>query len=132
MIMIKSKVYLYGVGIGTLLLLFFFNTSTASQNEALVKEERVQSIKVNNDSLLVLNIETHYGAKVLCVSFNGNEGVDGTLQIKQGATVFKTAHFELIKQPYYASVDISNLAIGTYEVTLTTASRIHTSAIIIQ
>ena len=72
-----------------------------------------------------------YGARVLRVSFNGNEGTDGALQIKQNTTVVKTAQFELIKQPYYATVDISNLAAGTYQVILTTATGTHSSSILI-
>lgn len=91
----------------------------------------MQTPIATNDTLLVLNIEMHYGARVLRVSFNGNEGTDGTLQIKQNNTVVKTASFELIKQPFYASVDISNLAIGTYQVVLTTATGTHSSSILI-
>ena len=84
-----------------------------------------------NDSLLVLAVEMQDGLRILRVSFNGNEGNDGTLQIKHNSTTVKMAHFELIKQPYYASVDITSLNPGTYQVILTSATGTHLSTLII-
>jgi protein-S-isoprenylcysteine O-methyltransferase Ste14 len=130
--MIKSKPYFFGISCLAVLFLFVFISSFANAAERFVKDESSESFATTNDTLLVLNIETHYGARVLCVSFNGNEGTEGTLQIKQNDVVLKTAHFELIKHPYYASVDISNLGTGSYDVTLTTSAGIHSSTIIIQ
>lgn len=115
----------------TLLLLLLSNNSFAHQFSGPIQNSTLQTPNNTNDTLLVLNIEMQYGARVLLVSFNGNEGTDGTLQIKQNTTVVKTASFELIKQPFYASVDISNLAVGTYQVILTTATGTHTSSILI-
>jgi hypothetical protein len=113
------------------LLLLLSNNSFAHQISGPIQNNMLQTPISTNDTLLVLNIEMQYGARVLLVSFNGNEGTDGTLQIKQNTTVVKTASFELIKQPFYASVDISNLAVGTYQVILTTTTGTHTSSILI-
>jgi len=115
----------------TLLLLLLSNNLFAHQISNPIQNNILQTPVSTNDTLLVLNIEMHYGARVLRVSFNGNEGTDGTLQIKQNNAVVKAASFELIKQPFYASVDISNLAAGTYQVTLTTATGTHSSSILI-
>lgn len=115
----------------TLIFLLLSANTFAHQTKRAVQEALPQTLAATNDTLLVLNIEMQYGARVLLVSFNGNEGTDGTLQIKQNTTVVKTASFELIKQPFYASVDISNLAVGTYQVILTTATGTHTSSILI-
>jgi hypothetical protein len=115
----------------TLLLLFLSNHSFANQISSSNQGNFLQTPIATNDTLLVLNIEMHYGARVLRVSFNGNEGTDGALQIKQNNAVVKAANFELIKQPFYASVDISSLALGTYQVVLTTATGTHSSSILI-
>jgi hypothetical protein len=115
----------------TLLLLLLSNNSFAHQISSPIQNNILQTPVSTNDTLLVLNIEMQYGARVLKVSFNGNEGTDGTLQIKLNNTVVKAASFELIKQPFYASVDISNLALGTYQVVLTTATGTHSSFILI-
>lgn len=115
----------------TLLLLLLSNNSFAHQISDPTQNNLLQTPVSTNDTLLVLNIEMQYGARVLKVSFNGNEGTDGTLQIKLNNTVVKAASFELIKQPFYASVDISNLAAGTYQVILTTATGTHSSSILI-
>jgi phenolic acid decarboxylase len=113
------------------LLLFLSNNSFAHRISSPIQNNLLQTPVSTNDTLLVLNIEMQYGARVLKVSFNGNEGTDGTLQIKLNNTVVKAASFELIKQPFYASVDISNLAAGTYQVVLTTAIGTHSSSILI-
>ena len=115
----------------TLLLLLLSNNSFAHHISSPIQNNLLQTSVSTNDTLLVLNIEMQYGARVLKVSFNGNEGTDGTLQIKLNNTVVKAASFELIKQPFYASVDISNLAAGTYQVILTTATGTHSSSILI-
>jgi hypothetical protein len=114
-----------------LLLLLLSNNLFAHQVSKPNQNNLLQTPVSTNDTLLVLNIEMQYGARVLKVSFNGNEGTDGTLQIKLNSTVVKAASFELIKQPFYASVDISNLAAGTYQVILTTATGTHSSSILI-
>ncbi len=114
-----------------LLLLLLSNNLFAHQVSKPNQNNLLQTPVSTNDTLLVLNIEMQYGARVLKVSFNGNEGTDGTLQIKLNSTVVKAASFELIKQPFYASVDISNLAAGTYQVILTTATGTHNSSILI-
>ena len=114
-----------------LLLLLLSNNLFAHQVSKPNQNNLLQTPVSTNDTLLVLNIEMQYGARVLKVSFNGNEGTDGTLQIKLNSTVVKAASFELIKQPFYASVDISNLAAGTYQVLLTTATGTHSSSILI-
>ena len=67
------------------------------------------------------------------VSFNGNEGNEGTLKIynSQNALVLES-NFELIKSPFYASVDVTNLQAGDYSLVLSTAVDNHTSQLIIQ
>jgi hypothetical protein len=83
---------------------------------------------INGDKDLILIIVAEGSKKILRISFNGNEGTDGTLKIYNPASLLlKESNFELIKYPYYASLDIGDLQTGTYKVTLTTRKSIHTS-----
>lgn len=82
------------------------------------------------DNLLVLNIESVDSRKLLRISFNGNEGTDGELKIYDANnTLVNTSNFELIKSPYYATVDVTSLPLGSYSVVLTTKSGNHNSSI---
>ncbi|MEN9323159.1 MAG: hypothetical protein RIT03_98 [Bacteroidota bacterium] len=76
--------------------------------------------------LLVLKVELVDSKKILRVSFNGNEGVDAEMNFYNTKNErVLTANFELIKSPYYASVDVTNLPTGTYTVHLNTQSGKH-------
>ncbi len=81
---------------------------------------------------LILKIELVDGKRLLRVSFNGNEGSDGTLKIYDDSKkLVIESNFELIKYPYYATVDITNLAFGKYTASLITKQNIHTSVLTI-
>ncbi|MEI6021639.1 MAG: hypothetical protein WCR21_10965 [Bacteroidota bacterium] len=81
-----------------------------------------------NDAALVMRVEIVGGKKLLRVSFNANEGSEGSLKMvdARGKEVLR-ANFELIKFPYYATVDVTNLAAGTYTVKLKTQEAVHTN-----
>lgn len=85
------------------------------------------------ESNLVLNVEVQNSKKILRVSFNGNEGNDGELKIFNNSNqLVAQSNFELIKSPFYASVDISSLAAGNYVVKLTTNVAVHQSSLVLQ
>jgi hypothetical protein len=88
-------------------------------NEALIK-----------DPLLVLKIEQVDSKKLLRVSFNGNEGVDAEIKIFDDKnSLISSFNLELIKSPYYATVDVTNLQPGKYSVILNTKMGLHNSTI---
>ena len=77
---------------------------------------------------MVLNLDFVDSKKLLRVSFNGNEGTDGELKIYDEKNVLVTSsNFELIKSPFYATVDVTALSTGTYLVVLVTNSGSHKS-----
>jgi hypothetical protein len=101
-------------------------------NESIISDTLSQSNQ-KDESDLILNSVIDGSEKILQVSFNGSEGTDGTLRIfNTTKSLVKEANFELIKFPFYASVDISSLASGTYKVELTTKKGIHTSSLIVK
>lgn len=105
--------------------------------EIRIKTKENQIFQLNNFQLneapFVFYIEQVGNSKLLRVSFNGNEGNEGTLKIynSQNALVLES-NFELIKSPFYASVDVTNLQAGDYSLVLSTAVDNHTSQLIIQ
>jgi hypothetical protein len=110
---------------------FFLISVGTSFAEPIIEKKVSHSILNPVDSSLVLALDQSNGNKILKVSFNGNEGNEGSIVIKLNSNIVKSAQFELIKSPYSASVDISNLASGTYEVVLTTAQGVHSAQLII-
>ena len=85
------------------------------------------------DDALVLKIEIVDAKRLLRVSFNGSEGPEGELKLYNASNeMVIESNFELIKSPFYATVDINTLAVGTYTAKLTTGSSVHTSTLIIQ
>lgn len=87
----------------------------------------------HQESNLVLNVEVQNSKKVLRVSFNGSEGNEGELKIFNNSNeLVAQSNFELIKSPFYASVDISSLAAGNYVVKLTTNVAVHQSSLVLQ
>jgi hypothetical protein len=105
--------------------------------EIRIKTKENQIFQLNNFQLneapFVFYIEQVGNSKLLRVSFNGNEGNEGTLKIynSQNALVLES-NFELIKSPFFASVDVTNLQAGDYSLVLSTAVDNHTSQLIIQ
>lgn len=90
-------------------------------------------VNIQKDKDLVLNLVTENSQKLLRVSFNGNEGMEGDLKIFNRAKEQKAEfNFELIKFPNYATVDITDLPPGTYTIELHTKKAIHTSRLTIQ
>jgi hypothetical protein len=82
---------------------------------------------------LVLNLVTANSKKLVQVSFNGDEGMHGTLKIFNSLNE-KVGEFnlELIAFPNYATVDITSLSTGKYKAELSTRTAIHTSDLIIK
>ncbi len=107
----------------------------ANANELISVFTQEQTKTITNsllpmDELLVLNLESVDSRKLLRISFNGNEGTDGELKIYDDKnTLVTTSNFELIKSPYYATVDVTSLPNGNYSVVLTTKSGNHNSSL---
>lgn len=116
-------------------LFFAFPFMKANANEfiSVFTQKQIKAMKNSlllTDNLLVLNIESVDSRKLLRISFNGNEGTDGELKIYDvNNTLVNTSNFELIKSPYYATVDVTSLPLGSYSVVLTTKSGNHNSSI---
>jgi hypothetical protein len=86
---------------------------------------------VTKEQKLIFQLKKEGSQQILRISFNGNEGNNGTLKIfNTKGDLVKEAHFELIKTPYYASVDVTNLKPGIYSLILKTTAGEHTSSII--
>ncbi|CAN1513150.1 hypothetical protein MCEGE10_00856 [Flavobacteriaceae bacterium] len=113
------------------ILLFFVIAANAIQSKSNVSKNHPIILKNDSflkDELLVLNLDFVDSKKLLRVSFNGNEGTDGELKIYDEKNVLVTSsNFELIKSPFYATVDVTALSTGTYLVVLVTNSGSHKS-----
>jgi hypothetical protein len=91
------------------------------------------SLTLRRDNELVLSIITVASKRILHISFNGDEGMDGTLRIYSvSSKLMKEANFELIRYPYYASLDITEFISGTYRAELNTKKGIHTCVLIVK
>jgi len=112
-------------------LLLFVIAANAIQSKSNVSKNYSIFLKNNSflkDELLVLNLDFVDSKKLLRISFNGNEGTDGELKIYDEKNVLVTSsNFELIKSPFYATVDVTALSTGTYLVVLITNSGSHKS-----
>ena len=107
--------------------------SNQESNNVTVAGDSLSTLDQNKDVDLILNNITENSKRILRVSFNGNEGSEGSLKmISLSNKVLKEANFELIKYPYYASVDITDLPAATYKVELATKKGIHTSFLIVK
>ena len=96
--------------------------------EAFYKSSMICLAKILNTDDLVLLVVTDGNKRILRVSFNGNEGTDGTFKIYNAShKLVIESNFELIKSPYYASVDISALQPGKYIMELTTTTALHST-----
>jgi len=95
-----------------------------------IKREFLNYNKASKDENknFILTIVTEGSKKILHISFNNNEGTDGTLKLyNESHMLIKESNFELIKYPYYASVDISEFLPGEYIAELTTREGVHIS-----
>lgn len=112
--------------------LFFAIIVIALQSFTNSTKNLSHSFIIGNDNDLVLKLEIIESKKILRVSFNGNEGTDGSLIIfnDQNKPLVQS-NFELIKTPFYASVDVSTLSSGKYKVELTTPKGKHTTSLTI-
>ena len=112
--------------------LFFAIIVIALQSFTNSTKNLSHSFIIENDNDLVLKLEIIESKKILRVSFNGNEGTDGSLIIfnNQNKPLVQS-NFELIKTPFYASVDVSTLSAGKYKVELTTPKGKHTTSLTI-
>jgi hypothetical protein len=110
--------------------LFATRTYNSKQSNLAVVKNLPFFIGYNS---LVLKIEIVDSKRLLRVSFNGSEGTDGELKLYNTSNeMVVESNLELIKSPFYATVDISSLPAGTYTAKLTTVNNVHTSSIIVQ
>ena len=123
---IKQFLFLYAIFFG------ITQQSIYSKNNlSKLNEERCNYFLV--DSNLILLIDYDNQDRLLKISFNGNEGNDGTMKIlDNNNNVLIESNFELIKSPYYATVNISVLSVGSYQVILETNSQVHTATLVVQ
>ena len=123
---IKQFIFLYAIFFG------ITQQSIYSKNNlSKLKEERCNYFLV--DSNLILLIDYDNQDRLLKISFNGSEGNDGTMKILDiNNNVLIESNFELIKSPYYATVNISFLSVGSYQVLLETNSQVHTATLVVQ
>jgi len=114
--------------------IFIVNSVFATANfEKVQFSNHIISNACSDDEPFVFYTEQVGNSKLLRVSFNGNEGNEGTLKIYDSNNILVIeSNFELIKSPYFASVDVTNLSEGNYSLILTTATTSHTSQLVIQ
>jgi hypothetical protein len=117
----------------SLIFAFFFTKTNANVPITNFTQKNIKTIKNSllfTDNPLVLNLESVDSRKLLRVSFNGNEGIDGELKIYDDQnTLVSTSNFELIKSPFYATVDVTSLKSGSYSVILYTKSGSHNTTL---
>lgn len=89
---------------------------------------------ITNDPELRLEYTMNYSTPVVRMSFDGNDGDKGFLQVlnKDGVVMRQVEEVELINSPYYFTLDVSELPAGTYTFSLKTASKTYTSAVTIK
>lgn len=112
----------------SLFVVVFLNSVSLSAAFLPVKQNSID-FKTSSpyfSDLLILKVEMVDGKKIVRISFNGNEGVDAEMNFYNAKNqLVHTANFELIKSPYYASVDVSAMAPGKYSVVLSTQKGKH-------
>lgn len=119
-----SKLFLKVV----LLAVLFLNSGWSIDNS--LRTEHHCAISQDDDFVLIL--ETIGSKRILKVSFNGNEGNEGELKIYNNSNEkVLESNFELIKTPFYASVDVTNLPVGSYIAKLSTNKAVHQNNLII-
>jgi hypothetical protein len=113
-----------------LLVCLSFNSFGGSNFSRFSSVNNTIQLSLYEDPALSLEIVMDNGKRILHVSFNGDEGHEGTLKIYNiSGILVKESNFELIKSPFYASVDITGLEKGNYKVELTTRKGNHSSNI---
>lgn len=126
--LIKSVRYSFYV----LFTMLLFNVNGLSNHISSYNFQKNYSVQLpdTKNPVLSLEIVMDNSNRILHVSFNGDEGHEGTLKIyNHSGNLVKESNFELIKSPFYASVDITGLEKGNYKVELTTSKGIHSSNI---
>lgn len=88
---------------------------------------------VDTASQLKLNLIIIDSRGLVRVSFQGDEGNNGTLKFLNSSNrVVYEVGIELIKLPYYTTIDVTDFYRGSYSVVLTTEKTIHTTSLIIK
>lgn len=97
------------------------------------KNIKIKLIAPAND-LLKLNLTTSYNVKVVQVSFDGNDGEKGLLQIKETALTIVVLEIEeeLIKSPNYFTINVSEFPLGDYTFIIKTQKNTYASTITIK
>lgn len=80
---------------------------------------------------LILNLTTSYTTKVVQVSLDANDGDTGSLQITNadGVVVQQLELVELIKSPYYFTINVSDFKEGDYTFQLKGKTKTYTSTL---
>lgn len=95
--------------------------------------QNVLSVTTKNDSTIVLNVVNMFNKKLLHVSVNSSAIGEGKLKIIDinGREVL-SANIEIIRYPYYATVDITALSNGSYVLAVKSPQGIHSTNLIIE
>jgi hypothetical protein len=104
---------------------FFFLLAATSFSQTATKA---------NDPSLLLKIADNHGQKVVQVSFDGVDAPTGQLEITNaaGRVMLLMEIFEIVKNPYYATINVSEFSSGDYIFTLKTKIRSYSSTITVQ
>lgn len=114
----------------TLFFVAFFMKANPTRVDYIFSSKCINNFFQLGNDLLELKVDFVESKKLLRISFNGNEGTDGELKIYNIQNkLVSTSNFELIKSPYYATVDITSLESGSYSVVLITNKGSHNSTL---
>lgn len=108
------------------------NMLSGDSGNSMLNQNSAQLV-MPQDSDIVLNLEHMFNKKLLQVSLNVDQEGDGRLKIfnLDGKSLI-SANIELIKYPYYATVDVTSLNSGTYVAIVMTTKGIHSTTLIIE
>ena len=106
--------------------------TSASNLSGNLKTVAAKTDTAAGDMLVINTVKTDL-EKVVHVSFQGDEGAIGKLQIVNSLQqIIYDIDIELIKLPYYTTINIVEFLPGTYSVLLTTEKKKHSSILNIE
>lgn len=115
------------------LFLFFLMSFVSFSSVYSLSEKSCNDFIYEAPDVVVFEIVKENNSNLLRISFNKEEGQEATFVIYNAQNrVLLESNFELIKYPNYATVDISNLAKGSYQTMLTTQKGRYSKTLVIQ
>jgi hypothetical protein len=113
--------------------IFFLTTIFKSQNISAYQQSNeifnITSFSAAENPLELLFVKEQ-SVKSIRISFNGNEGMEGTIRLYNSQNVQVLEYpIELIKSPNYATIIVSELPGGNYKAELKTRRSTYTSQI---